>query len=154
MMPAALPAPDTLPIMSDTPPQPIETIPEPTPYDLVGGADAVRRIVDRFYDIMDTAPAAAGIRAMHDADLGPMRQRLFEFMSAWLGGPPIYVVGPGQKCIMSTHRSYMIGAAERDAWMLCMRRALADTGAPQEVRDLIDAPLMRMANAFRTPVQA
>jgi hemoglobin len=140
--------------MTATIQQPTETTPESTPYDLLGGADAVRRIVDRFYDIMDTAPEAAGIRAMHDADLAPMRQRLFEFMSAWLGGPPIYVVGPGQKCIMSTHRGYAIGPAERDAWMLCMRRALADNGAPQEVRDLIDAPLMRMANAFRSPVQA
>lgn len=124
--------------------------PKTTPYDLLGGADAVRRIVDRFYDIMDTAPEAAGIRAIHDADLAPMRQRLFEFLSAWLGGPRIYVVGPEQKCIMSTHRGYTIGEAERDAWMLCMRRALEDAGAPQDLRDMIDAALMRMANAFRS----
>jgi hemoglobin len=119
-----------------------------SPYDMIGGGDVVRQIVNRFYDIMDTAPDAAGIRAMHGRDLSPMRERLFEFLSGWLGGPPLYFQQPNHKCIMSAHRPYTIGAPERDQWMLCIRRAMADCGVSQEVRTLLDPAFLRMCEAF------
>ena len=120
-----------------------------TPYQMIGGGAMLRRIVDRFYDLMDSEPEAAGIRAMHAADLGPMRERLFEYLSGWLGGPPVYFMRADAKCIVSAHRPFAIGAAERDAWMLCMRKALRDCGVPEDMRTLLDKPLMRMAEAFR-----
>jgi hemoglobin len=114
-----------------------------SPYDLLGGEPGVRALVDRFYDIMDADPAAAGIRAMHGADLAPMRQKLFEFMSGWLGGPRLY-----SSCIMSGHRPFAIGANERDQWLTCMRRAMDDTASAQ-VREMLDQPLAAIADAFR-----
>lgn len=120
-----------------------------SPYEMIGGEAMVRRVVERFYDIMDSAPEAARIRAMHAPDLSAMRQRLFEFLSGWLGGPPLYFQRPGHNCIMSAHRPFAIGAAERDEWMACMRQALADCGVPEELRTLLDRPLLRMAEAFR-----
>lgn len=122
---------------------------EKPPYDRMGGEEAVRRVVDRFYDIMDSAPEAAGIRAMHATDLSPMRQRLFEFLSGWLGGPSLYYQRPDAKCIVSAHRAFAIGAAERDAWMMCMRRAMEDCGVAEDLRKLLDPALLRMAEAFR-----
>lgn len=124
--------------------------PRPSPYDLIGGEAVVRRVVDRFYDIMDTEPAAAGIRGMHGKDLAPIRGLLFEFLSGWLGGPPLYFQRPGHKCIMSAHRPYPIGEAERDQWMMCMRRALADCGVSEELRTLLDPAFLRMCEAFRS----
>jgi hemoglobin len=121
----------------------------PTPYQIVGGEAVVRRIADRFYDIMDSAPEAAGIRAMHAADLSPVRERLFEFLSGWLGGPPLYFQRPDHKCIMSAHRPFAIGPAERDAWMACMRRALEESGLPEEFRTVLDEAFLRLAEAFR-----
>jgi hemoglobin len=120
-----------------------------SPYDMIGGKAAVRQIVDRFYDIMDGDPAAAGIRAMHANDLAPMRDRLFEFLSGWLGGPPLYFKRPDHKCIVSAHRSFAIGEQERDQWMMCMRRAMEDCGVSAEVRALLDKPFLRMCEAFR-----
>lgn len=122
---------------------------EPSPYERLGGEPVLRRLVERFYDEMDTAPEAAGIRAMHAADLGPMRQRLFEFLSTWLGGPQIYRPKPGGPCIMSAHRAFAIGAAERDAWMLCMRRAMDDCDLEPDFRAALDQALLRLAEAFR-----
>src|SRR5579872_530136 len=100
--------------------------PEITPYDLIGGEAMVRRLADRFYEIMDTDPGAARIRAMHAKDLAQIRQLLFEFLSGWLGGPPLYSQRSEHRCIMSAHRPYAIGEAERDEWMMCMRRAMDD----------------------------
>jgi len=122
---------------------------ELSPYQTIGGDAAVRRIVNRFYDIMDSAPEAARIRAMHAADLSPMRERLHEFLSGWLGGPPLYFQRPDHKCIVSAHRPFAIGEAERDEWMMCMRRALEDCDVPQDLRKLLDRPFLRMAEAFR-----
>jgi hemoglobin len=120
-----------------------------SPYEMIGGEPAVRKIVNRFYVIMDSAPEAARIRALHAKDLAPIRERLFEFLSGWLGGPPLYFQRPNHNCVMSAHRPYAIGAEERDEWMMCMRRALEDCGVPKELRELLDRPFLRMAEAFR-----
>lgn len=120
-----------------------------TPYALLGGETAVRRLVDRFYDIMDSEPAVAPIRAMHAADLGPMRERLFEFMSGWLGGPPLFFQRADRVCITKAHSPFAIGEDERDQWMLCMRRALIDIGTPEELRQKLDAPLLGVADFLR-----
>jgi len=119
------------------------------PYDLIGGEAALRRIVDRFYRIMDSDPAAAGIRAMHADDLAPIREKLFEFLSGWLGGPPLYVQRTGSVCITEAHRPFAIGAAERDQWLMCMRRALREEGVSEEVRELLDKPLFMIADFVR-----
>jgi hemoglobin len=126
-----------------------EALIEQTPYEMIGGEAALRRIVNRFYDIMDSDPGAATIRAMHAADLGSMRERLFEFLSGWLGGPPLYFQRPGHKCIGSAHRPYAIGEKERDEWLMCMRRAMADCGVDKDVRNLLDQPFGIIADAFR-----
>jgi len=109
----------------------------------------VRAVVDRFYDIMDQDPDFAGLRAMHAPDLAPMRERLFEFLSGWLGGPPLYFQGPVHRCVMSAHRPFAIGAKERDEWLACMGRALDEAGTPGELRPLLNTAFARMAEAFR-----
>ncbi len=123
---------------------------EPTPYELIGGEATVRRLADRFYEIMDSDPGARRIRAMHGEDLGPIRQLLFEFLSGWLGGPPLYFNRAEHRCIMSAHRPYAIGDAERDEWMMCMRRAMEECELPGQTRALMDQAFLRMANAFRS----
>lgn len=120
-----------------------------TPYAMIGGEAGLRRIVERFYDIMDSDPAAAGIRAMHGPDLAPVREKLFEFMSGWLGGPPLYHQRTDRKCIVSAHAAFAIGPTERDQWLMCMRAALEDVGLPAEVRGYLDEPLFRVADFFR-----
>ena len=120
-----------------------------TPYAMVGGEAGLRRIVERFYEIMDSDPGAAQIRAMHAADLSPVREKLFEFMSGWLGGPPLYQQNAQSKCIVSAHSRFAIDAAARDQWLMCMRQALVDAGLPQEARDYLDSALFRLADFFR-----
>ena len=48
----------------------------PTPYELLGGDVGVRRLVDRFYDLVDTAPEAATIRTLHARSLEASRDKL------------------------------------------------------------------------------
>ncbi len=122
---------------------------ELTPYEQIGGEAAVRRLADHFYEIMDSDPGAARIRAMHGQDLAPIRTLLFEFLSGWLGGPALYFQRPEHRCIMSAHRPFTIGEVERDEWMICMRRAMDECALPADMRALLDQAFRRMANQFR-----
>ncbi|HLG80096.1 MAG TPA: group II truncated hemoglobin [Bradyrhizobium sp.] len=120
-----------------------------TPYELIGGEATVRRLADRFYAIMDSDPGAARIRAMHGKDLAPIRELLFEFLSGWLGGPPLYFQRSEHRCIMSAHRPFAIGEAERDEWMMCMRRAMDECAVTGEMRAVLDRAFLRMSDLFR-----
>ncbi len=119
------------------------------PYELIGGEAGLRRIVDRFYEIMDRDPRAATIRSMHGADLAPIREKLFEFLSGWLGGPPLYSQRTGSICITHAHQPFAIGSAERDQWVMCMRQALIDEGISAETRELLDQPIFMIADFVR-----
>lgn len=91
----------------------------------MGGEAGVAALVDRFYDLMDTLPEAAPIRAMHASDLSLAKEKLTVFLVGWLGGPKRYAARWGQIRIPAAHARLPIGAAERDQWLLCMDGALA-----------------------------
>jgi len=133
---------------TETDPTPAEAL---TPYHLIGGATAVRRLTDRFYDIMCDSPAAHAVRALHSGDLAPMRQKLFEFMSGWLGGPNLYFERSDRKCMGSAHARFNIGESERDQWLACMYRALAEQGVDPELRQRIETALFRVADMMCVP---
>ncbi len=95
-------------------------------YESIGGEQRLRALVDRFYDLMDTAPEAAGIRALHPENLTESRNKLFWFLSGWSGGPPMYIERFGHPRLRARHLPFSIGEAERDQWLWCMNRALEE----------------------------
>lgn len=97
-----------------------------TSYRAAGGLDGIRRLVDRFYDHMDSLPEARAIRAMHAPELTASRDKLACFLCGWLGGPRRYSDTYGPISIPGVHRHLSIGAAERDAWLRCMQKAIAE----------------------------
>lgn len=98
----------------------------PTPYSNIGGEKALRVLVDRFYFYMDILPEAQGIRAMHQSDLTSAKDKLFKFLSGWLGGPNLFIEEFGHPMLRARHLPFAIGSSERDQWMLCMRKAIAE----------------------------
>ncbi|MEJ2573442.1 MAG: group II truncated hemoglobin [Gammaproteobacteria bacterium] len=122
---------------------------ELSPYERLGGEAAVRKLVDRFYDLMDTLPEAGGIRALHPADLTGSRDKLFKFLSGWLGGPPLYQTEYGHPRLRARHLPFPIGAAERDAWLLCMEQALAETEMEELLRMHLLQSLRNTADHMR-----
>ncbi|MCA8266218.1 group II truncated hemoglobin [Burkholderia vietnamiensis] len=121
----------------------------PSPFDRLGGAAALARIVDAFYRQMDTRPDAAGIRAMHGADLGPVKTVLVTYLCEWLGGPRHYSAQRGHPRLRMRHRAFAIGMAERDAWLDCMRAALDECGVEPALRDELMQALFKLADWLR-----
>ena len=89
-----------------------------------GGIEGLRALVDDFYDVMDSLPEAKNIRALHPGDLGTARDKLARFLTGWLNGPNTFEEKYGPIHIPNAHAHLPIGVAERDAWLLCMERAL------------------------------
>ncbi|RXZ44897.1 group II truncated hemoglobin [Crenobacter cavernae] len=111
-----------------------------TPYELLGGAGVVRWLTDRFYDIMDTDPQVKSLRDMHPADLAGSREKLYMFLSGWLGGPALYMEAYGHPRLRARHLPFAIDEAARDQWMYCMNKAVAELVCEDELKaKLIEA---------------
>jgi hemoglobin len=122
---------------------------QPTPYELIGGEERVRELVDRFYDYMDGLEEVKEIRSLHARSLRVSRDKLFLFLSGWLGGPALYVQKYGHPRLRARHLPFSIGIRERDQWMLCMRRALDDMGLDKTLRDRLDQAFLSTADHMR-----
>jgi hemoglobin len=115
-------------------------------YARLGGADAVRALVDRFYALMDERPGAAGIRRLHPDDLRSSADNLYKFLCGWFGGPPLYLREKGHPRMRMRHAPFAIGRAERDAWLACMREALHAQVADPALRTAVERAFAGMAD--------
>lgn len=118
-------------------------------YERLGGEAGVRALVDRFYDLMDSLPEAYAIRKLHPADLSASREKLFLFLSGWLGGPPLYTERYGDPRLRARHLPFAIGVQERDLWLMCMRQAMAELAVEEGLRRDLMAALTRTADHMR-----
>ena len=123
--------------------------PEKAPYDIIGGEAAVRRLVDRFYDLMDETPEYYVVRKLHPQDLSGSREKLFMFLSGWLGGPPLYAQKHGHPMLRARHLPFAIGIAERDAWLACMKQSMEECGLDTELRKWLLQALTGTADWMR-----
>ncbi|MEQ1507388.1 MAG: group II truncated hemoglobin, partial [Myxococcota bacterium] len=124
-------------------------------FELMGGEDGVRRLVDAFYDRMDTDPAAAGIRAMHATNLAESRRKLWMFLVGRLGGPPLYEQERGHPRLRARHLPFAIGAAEAKQWTSCMDHALDACVTHAALREELRAFFVGVADHMRNqPAQS
>ena len=117
-----------------------------TLYEAVGGDVAVRALVHRFYELMDTLPEAARCRAIHPPDLAGSEEKLYEYLTGWLGGPPLYTEKRGHPMLRRRHFEAPIGPKERDEWLICFVRALEETVPGEGLRKIILDPVTRLAH--------
>ncbi len=104
-------------------------------YERIGGEQGLRDLVDRFYDHMELLDEAQTIRELHPRDMRSSREKLFMFLSGWLGGPDRYVAAFGHPRLRARHLPFAIGTKERDQWMLCMRKALEEASIDAAFRE-------------------
>jgi hemoglobin len=128
---------------------PLSTAPANPHYRRIGGEGAVRRLVERFYQLMNELPEARAIRAMHPEDLASSQEKLFLFLSGWLGGPPLYTERYGPPRLRQKHLPFPIDAPARDAWMACMRQALEEQVKDSELRSQLTAAFFKTADFLR-----
>lgn len=121
-----------------------------TPYLEIGGDEEVRALVDSFYDIIeDESPQ---LRAMLPRKTTGSRQKLYEFLSGWMGGPQLYWEKHGHPRLRMRHFPFSIGDAEAEEWMRCMRKAMDERSVPDDLRSFLDSKLSESALHLRNRV--
>lgn len=117
-----------------------------TPYQRIGGEPAIRKLVTRFYELMDELPEAYAARKIHPQDLGPAGDKFVMFLSGWLGGPQLYVEKFGHPMLRRRHMPFPIGPKERDEWLMCMRLAMDEVIGDAELREQIYQAMLPIAS--------
>ena len=125
-----------------------------TAYELLGGERGVRELVERFYDLMDQLDEAKTLRALHAKNLKVSREKLFLFLSGWLGGPDLYVEKFGHPRLRARHLPFSIGIEVRDQWMLCMTRAMEEMELDENLRQALGEALWKTADFMRNRPEA
>lgn len=118
-------------------------------YDLIGGEKTVRDLCRRFYEVMQFLPEAQPIRQMHPENIKGSEEKLFMFLSGWLGGPDLFVQRYGHPRLRARHLPFKIGKAERDQWMICMVQAFEDVNIAEPYRSELLHSLLRLADHMR-----
>lgn len=128
-----------------------------TIYEQIGGEEGIRRLTRRFYTLMDELPVAAACRAVHGPSLAGAEQKLFDYLTGWLGGPPLYTDKHGHPMLRARHLPFAIGEAEIEGWLTCFAYAWAEVAADLPARDLVMRKVVELAHHMRNkdvePVQ-
>ena len=109
----------------------------------------MRELVDRFYDLMDFEPAYRELRAVHGSTLESAREKLYQFLSGWLGGPSLYTDRYGHPMLRARHLPFSIGEVERDQWMACMTQAMEEVEVPAALRQSLAEAFFKTADWMR-----
>ncbi|MEK8033367.1 group II truncated hemoglobin [Ideonella sp. DXS29W] len=120
-----------------------------THYERIGGREAIVRLVEAFYLAMETEPAAAAIRAMHERDLTHTKAVLVTYLCEWMGGAKGYTAERGPPRLRMRHQPFAIDDAARDAWMACMRSALAQVCPDADLKRELEAAFFKVADFLR-----
>lgn len=131
--------------MSDDAQQPPPPQQGPTPFEVIGGDAVVRRLVDRFYDEMDEDPSVKTLRDMHPTNMKTSRDKLYMFLSGWLGGPQLYWEKYGHPRLRRRHFPFAVDTAAKDEWMRCMNVALDEVIDDEGIRQRLSAALDQLA---------
>ena len=99
-------------------------------YVRMGGALALRDLVETFYDIIENDPDGEILNILHLRGHGVAHSRIeqLNFLAGFFGGPQLYTEKHGHSDVREMHRHIEVGPAERDAWLLCMSRAIEKVG--------------------------
>jgi hemoglobin len=123
-----------------------------SPYQSIGGREAVLCLVERFYDIMErTEPELASLHEIDPAGKVSRRNRdrFALFLVGWLGGPDDYVQAHGHPRLRLRHGRVPIGTAMRDAWLRCMFTALDECGVDAATQGFLRQRLSEVGDFLR-----
>jgi hemoglobin len=131
----------------------IEQPNQPSVFEMIGGAEKLRSMIDRFYDLMDLEPEFAGLRALHPPTLDNSRDKTYKFLSGWSGGPNLYIEQYGHPMLRARHMPYAIGISERDQWLRCMALAMQDVGLEETLQERLMASFFQTADWMRNKAE-
>jgi hemoglobin len=120
-----------------------------SPFEQLGGDAKLHALVECFYALMDSEPEFRGIRKLHPPTLEGSIDKLYMFLSGWMGGPQLYVQKVGPPMLRARHLPFPIAEAERDQWLACMSRAMQECEVPELLRLQLMGAFQKTADWMR-----
>lgn len=123
----------------------------PTPYESIGGDAGVRRLAWAFYDVVETT--APVLEAMLPPDRELSRQKFYEFLSGWTGGPPLFWERRGHPALRLRHAPFPIDDVAAEEWVRCLDEACRQVGLDEPIHLFLVTELGRAARQLRNRPQ-
>ncbi len=120
-----------------------------TAYELLGEERGTLALANRFYDVMEQDPFAAELLALHPGDMSSVRQRFFEFLSGWLGGPPLFETQYGHPRLRARHLPFKVDDKMIEQWLYCMDKALDAEVKDEALKQAIWQPISKLAHHMK-----
>jgi hemoglobin len=114
----------------------------PTPFDLIG-EKTLYRLIDSFYRRVAKHPDLIPI---FPEDLTETIRKQIQFMTQFLGGPPLYSTEHGHPMLRARHLPFEITDTRAKAWLHCMNEAMDEVGLSGNIREYYYARLVQTAN--------
>jgi hemoglobin len=116
--------------------------PQQSIYELIGGADTIRRLIDAFYSKVATHP---DLKPIFPDDLTEVANKQSLFLTQFFGGPTLYSDKFGHPMLRARHLHFEITPQRAKAWLSCMSAALDEIGLTGPVRDYMYERLTQTA---------
>lgn len=113
-----------------------------TPYELIGGAETIGKLVNAFYDLVAVHPELSPI---FPKDLTETREKQYLFLTQFFGGPLLYSEQHGHPMLRARHLPFPITPKRAEAWLSCMNQAMEQIGLEGPVRDFMFERLTQTA---------
>lgn len=123
-----------------------------TIYEALGGAPAVRRLVEAFYPRVQSDPLLA---PLFPDDIHPVMEKQALFLTQFFGGPALYSDRYGHPMMRARHLPFPVTPERADAWLACMREALGELELPAALIQAVMERLRATAHHFvNTPSES
>jgi hemoglobin len=103
-------------------------------YEAIGGAGAVRELVEKFYPKVKDDPL---LSPLFPEDINPVMERQYLFLSQFFGGPALYSEQFGHAMMRGRHLPFPVTPSRARAWLTCMSGALAESSIPEPLHAIV-----------------
>lgn len=101
------------------------------PYEAIG-EELLSQLVDTFYERVASHPL---LKPIFPSDLTETARKQKQFLTQYLGGPPLYTEEHGHPMLRARHLPFPITNERADAWLSCMKDAMDHVGLEGEIRE-------------------
>jgi hemoglobin len=103
------------------------------PYEAIG-EELLSQLVDTFYTRVKEHPL---LRPIFPDDLTETARKQKQFLTQYLGGPPLYTQEHGHPMLRARHMPFPITQERAAAWLSCMKEAMDQVGLEGEIREFL-----------------
>ena len=123
-------------------------------FQAVGGKEGLHALVTDFFHFMGTEPQFKRLYDMHPADTDMSIDKLYRFLTGWMGSDKLYSQKYGSIQLPRAHMHLDVIDEDKKAWLDCMEMAMNKQGFHSELKEYLLIQLAVPAERIKQVSQA